>query len=142
MNKAGNTKTAQNVDEYLQNLPEEVQAVLEQVRQTIRSTAPQAKEAISYQIPGYTYFGPLVYFAGYKNHCSLFVTNKQIFKIFTEELQEFKTPGTTIHFTVKKPLPGSLIQRIVQYRMQENEERDALKKQIALMKKQKPPLCK
>ncbi len=137
MKEASRSKTAQNVNEYLQNFPEEVRIVLEQVRQTIKATAPQAKEAISYQIPGYTYFGPLVYFASFKNHCSLFVTNKQIFKIFAEELQEFKTPGTTIHFTTKKPLPSSLIQKIVQYRMQENEEKEALKKQKALLKKVK-----
>ncbi|RDC62350.1 iron chaperone [Adhaeribacter pallidiroseus] len=138
MKETDRSKTAQNVDEYFQGFSEEVQAVLEQVRQTIRATAPQAKEVISYQIPGYNYLGPLVYFAGFKNHCSLFVTNKQIFKIFTEELLHFKTSGTTIHFTAHKPLPSSLIQKIVQFKMRENEERDALKKQTALMKKQKP----
>jgi uncharacterized protein YdhG (YjbR/CyaY superfamily) len=52
MKEATRSKTSQNVDEYLQNLPEEVQAALKQVRQTIRTTAPQAKEAISYQSPG------------------------------------------------------------------------------------------
>ena len=139
MKATDTVKIAQTVDKYLQEFPDEVRALLEQVRQTIQATAPQAKEAISYQIPGYTYFGPLVYFAGYKNHCSLFVTNKHIFKIFAEELLGYKTLGTTIYFTVKKPLPHSLIQKIVQFRMQENEEKDALKKQKARIKKAKNP---
>ena len=63
---------AKNVDEYLAAVPEMVQPVLEKLRKTIRSAAPQAEEVISYQIPTYKYHGPLVHFAAFRNHCSFF----------------------------------------------------------------------
>jgi len=140
MKEAAKSNIPQNVDEYLQNFPEDVRTTLEQVRQAIRAVAPQAKEVISYQVPGYKYLGSVVYFAGFKNHCSLFVVNKNIFKIFMEELRNFKTSGTTIHFTPAKPLPTALIQKIVQLRIQENEEADALKKQLTKQKSKKVPI--
>ena len=58
------------VDEYMLHFPEDVRKALEQLRAVIRSTAPEAQEVISYQIPGYKFEGPVVYFAAYQNHCS------------------------------------------------------------------------
>ncbi|QNF33989.1 DUF1801 domain-containing protein [Adhaeribacter swui] len=131
MKATATSPIAPDVDAYLQAFPEAVKLTLENVRQVIRATAPLAQEVISYQVPGYKYLGPVVYFAGYKNHCSLFVINKEILKIFASELRGFKTAGATIHFTFQKPLPNDLIRRIVQLRLQENEELDALKKLTA-----------
>ena len=60
-----------NIDDYLALQPEKVRESLENVRQIIRETAPEAEELISYGIPAYKYHGLLVFFAGYKKHCSL-----------------------------------------------------------------------
>lgn len=119
---------AKNVDEYLAQLPEAVQAVLIKLRHCIRSAAPNADEVISYQIPTYKYNGALVHFAAFEKHCSLFVVNKNILKTFEKELSSYKTSGTTIHFTPDKPLPLSLVQKIVKTRIKENSGRVAAKK--------------
>jgi uncharacterized protein YdhG (YjbR/CyaY superfamily) len=121
---------AKNVDEYLQMQPEAMLPVLEKLRQAIKKAAPKAEEIISYQIPTYKYFGPVVHFAAFKDHCSLIIVNKEIIKAFEKELKDFKTTGTTIHFTPAKPIPSALVQKIVKIRLQENEERDALKSAV------------
>jgi len=53
---------AKDVDAYLASAPKELQAVLENLRESIKAAAPQAEELISYQIPTYKYHGPLVHF--------------------------------------------------------------------------------
>lgn len=125
MEKASKTAPAKNVDEYLQTLPEAMRITLETVRQSIKAAAPKAEEVISYRIPTYKYKGPLVHFAAFETHCSLIVVNKSIMMIFKEELQSYKTSGTTIHFSPEKPLPGALVKKIVKVRIKENEERNA-----------------
>ncbi len=121
MKKQNKTTPPKNVDEYLQSLPNEERIVLEKVRKHILTTAPKAEEVISYQIPLYKYLGHLIGFAAFKEHCSLFIVNKSILKIFEKELEQFHTTGTTIHFTPKKPLPVTLIKNIIKERMKQNE---------------------
>lgn len=128
MAKEAKPGIAKTVDEYLLMQPEEMQPVLEKLRQAIIKAAPKAEEIISYQIPTYKYFGPLVHFAAFKDHSSLIVVNKNIIKTFEKELQGYNTKGTTIHFTAEKPIPATLVQKIVKIRISENENLNALKK--------------
>ena len=123
MKKDHPQKQAKNVDEYLAAVPEDVQSVLEKLRKTIRSAAPKAEEVISYQIPMFKYHGPLVFFAAFRNHCSFYVVSKPIMEAFSSELKPWDASGTTIHFSAKKPLPASLVKKIVKARIEENEAR-------------------
>jgi uncharacterized protein YdhG (YjbR/CyaY superfamily) len=116
---------ARNVDEYLHDLPAPMHAVLQKVREAIKAAAPKAEEVISYRIPTYKYLGPLVHFAAFKDHCSLVVVDSLLMDTFEKELQPFKTSGTTIHFTPAKPLPSTLIRKIVRARIKQNEENAA-----------------
>ena len=109
------------VEEYLESLPADVRPVLSRIRKAIVEAAPKAKEEISYNMPGYTYFGPLVYFAAYKKHCSLFGISKAIRTTFSEELADFKINNTTIQFTCTKPRPVALVKKMVSARVKENE---------------------
>lgn len=120
--------TGKTVDDYLKGLPANFKSVLEMLRQAIRKAAPKAEEIISYQIPTYKYKGPLIHFAAFTDHCSLIIINKNILKTFEKELKEYKTSGTTIHFTPEKPLPSTLIQKIVRIRIKDNEERETSKR--------------
>jgi len=115
------------VDEYLESLPVDVRSVLTQLRKTIKSTAPKAEESISYGMPAYKYHGALVYFAAFKNHCSFFPGSSQVVKLY-EELKSFKTAKGTIQFTIDKPLPVTIVKKIVKARMKENEERFMMKR--------------
>jgi uncharacterized protein YdhG (YjbR/CyaY superfamily) len=116
-------KIPSTVDEYLAKLPLKQREVLQELRQTIIGAAPMAEEVISYRIPTYKYKGPLVHFASFKDHCSLFGVDKSIIKKFSEQLKEFHTSGTTIHFTHDNPLPEKLVIDIVKTRIKQNESR-------------------
>ena len=76
----------------------------------------------------YKYKGPLVAFAAFANHCSLYVISKTVLTVFADELQSYKTAGTTIQFVPDMPLPAGLVQKIVKLRIKQNEERTAEKK--------------
>ena len=120
-------KEVKDIDSYLATLPQNVAAALERLRQTIKKTAPQAVEVISYNMPAFKYHGMLVYFAAFKNHCSLFGGNASIVKEMKPLLEEFVTTKGSIHFTPEKPLPIALIKTIVKARMQENIEKEKSK---------------
>lgn len=112
--------SVKNIDEYLAFQPEKVRETLENLRQIIRETAPDAEELISYGIPAYKFHGMLVFFAGYKKHCSLFAGNGALTEQMQEELKDYKTSKGTIQFTVEKPLPDELVKEIVKIRMKQN----------------------
>ena len=113
------------VDDYLAALPAKERAVLQELREVIKSAAPQAEEVISYSIPLYKHYGHLVGFAAFKNHCSLFVTNSAVREEFAKELEPYDVEHTTIRFSVEKPLPAALVKKIVKSRIVENEARAA-----------------
>ena len=112
------------VDNYLKDLPDDRRKLLTSIRKVIRQACPAADEIISYDMPGYKYLGkPLLYFANYQKHCSLFGVSKKMLAEFKEELSDFKIVGSTIHFDVKKPLSPALVKKLVKARMKENEQR-------------------
>ncbi len=112
-----------NVDSYLESVPPDKRVLLERLRKTIKSAAPKAEEVISYRMPAYKYHGVLVYFAAFKDHCSFFPGAKSILKTFASELKGYRTSAGTIQFTVENPLPVSLVRKIVEVRVAENESR-------------------
>lgn len=120
--------TPASVDEYLKAVPEKKRAVLEKLRKTIQSVVPTAEEGISYQMPVFKYKGPLVSYAAFKNHCSLFPWNSTLIKNFSEELKPYETAKGTIRFTVEKPLPVALVKKLIKERMKENELKAITKK--------------
>jgi uncharacterized protein YdhG (YjbR/CyaY superfamily) len=123
MEQRTGSSAVETVDDYLAGLPEKEQAVLQGLRETIRSAAPEAEEVISYRIPLYKHHGHLVGFAAFKDHCSLFVTNSAVRDQFAKELEPYEVEGTTVRFTVENPLPAALVTKIVKSRMAENEAR-------------------
>jgi len=133
MKTSPQSQLPKTVDEYLAALPEEVRTVLIKLRKTIKSTAPKAEESISYGMPAYKHYGALVYFAAFKNHCSFFPGSSQVVKLY-DELKSFKTAKGTIQFTIDKPLPVTIVKKIVKARIKENEERFMMKKLNATSK--------
>ena len=121
--------TPKTVDEYIAAAPEHTRPALEKVRKAIQQAAPKAEEKISYNIPLYSQQGHIVGFAAFKDHCSLFVTNSSVFDKFAKELAPYSRGNTktTIHFSPDKPIPASLVKKIVTTRLAENEARAAAK---------------
>jgi uncharacterized protein YdhG (YjbR/CyaY superfamily) len=112
-----------NVDEYLAGVPEPARRTLNKIRATIRSAVPpEATEVISYGIPTFKYKGPLVWFAAFSNHCSLFPT-ASVIEAFKNELKGLSTSKGTIHFSIDKPVPIALIKKLVKARVAQNESK-------------------
>ena len=89
----------------------------------IRSAVPpEATEGISYGIPTFNYQGPLVWFAAFSNHCSLF-PSAAVIEAFKDELKGFSTSKGTIHFPTDKPLPTALVKDLVKARIARNESK-------------------
>ncbi|MBL7851607.1 MAG: DUF1801 domain-containing protein [Cyclobacteriaceae bacterium] len=108
------------VTEYLATFPPATRTLLRQLRSIIKNAAPKAEEKISYGMPGYTYRGMLVYFAGYAQHIGFYPGPKAI-SHFQDRLTKYKTSKGTVQFPLDAPLPASLIRSIVRWRMKENE---------------------
>jgi len=116
---------AKTVDEYLANIPEPARSTLKHVRAVIKSVVPkETAEVISYRIPMFKFNGMLVGYAAFKTHCSLFPTGSGVLDRFEKELKGYRTSKGTIQFPPDKPLPDSLIKKIVKARVAENREWD------------------
>ncbi|MCU0413712.1 MAG: DUF1801 domain-containing protein [Ignavibacteriaceae bacterium] len=112
-----------SVDEYISTFPKDTRKILEQVRQTIKNSAPEAEETINYQIPTFKLSGNLVHFAAFKNHIGFYPTSSGQ-KAFEKELSVYKSGKGSIQFPIDKPLPLALIKKIVKYRIKENLGKD------------------
>jgi uncharacterized protein YdhG (YjbR/CyaY superfamily) len=109
-----------SVDEYIASRPETVQTVLGRVRDTIRKAVPEAEEVISYQIPAYKLHGNAVlYFAGWKQHYSLYPATERLASEFQDELASYQVHKGTIRFPLSEPVPVKLIGRIAKFRAKE-----------------------
>ena len=117
-----NQTAPKNIDEYIAGFPNDVQKLLEKIRLTIRKAAPDAEEAIKYQIPTFTLKGNLVHFAAYKQHIGFYPAPRGIEK-FKKELSVYEGGKGTVRFPLDKPIPFDLISKIVKFRVQNNLER-------------------
>ena len=112
------------MDEYIETFPKDVQKILEEMRQTIKKAAPEAVEAISYQMPTFKLNGKnLVHFAAFKNHIGFYPIPSGI-EAFKEELSLYKQGKGSVQFPMDKPIPYDLVKKIVDYRAKENLELD------------------
>jgi uncharacterized protein YdhG (YjbR/CyaY superfamily) len=117
----------QNIDEYITGFPQDVQAILEKIRRTIKKAAPKAEETISYQMPTFMLKGHyLVYFAAYKQHIGFYpapIENAEL----KEAMSDYQSGKGTLKFPLDKPIPIGLISKIVKFRVKENLARAAAK---------------
>ena len=117
----------ETVDQYITAFPTDVKKRMQQLRKTIKAAAPKADEMISYQMPGYKYFGMLVYFAAYKNHIGFYPGAGGVLE-FYKKLSSFKSAKGSVQFPHDRPIPYDVISKIVKFRVKQNEEKFSLKK--------------
>ncbi len=116
------------MDEYIASQPEAVQGLLKRVRSTLRKAVPGAKEVISYKIPTYKLpGGPVLYFAGWKRHYSLYPATAHVVAAFKDDLAPYEVDKGTIRFPFSEPVPVKLIERIAKFRAKEVAEREKAK---------------
>ncbi|MBN1369735.1 MAG: DUF1801 domain-containing protein [Dehalococcoidaceae bacterium] len=107
------------IDAYIQTFPPHVQEILQKIRQTVKKAAPDAAEAIAYQMPTFRLDGNLVHFAAHKNHIGFYPTPSGT-EAFKQELAQYKGGKGSIRFPLDKPIPYNLIEKIVRFRVAEN----------------------
>jgi len=120
-------KKPKNVEQYIAGYPPVIRKMLSQMRATIRKAAPAATEVISYGMPAYKSDGMLLYFASHTSHLGFYPFTSAI-KAFQKELAAYETSRGTVRFPFGKPLPSTLITKMVKFRMKENLEKAKLKK--------------
>ena len=113
---------AKTIDEYIEDFPKDVQAILKRIRMTVHKAAPKAEETISYGIPTFKLYGNLVHFAGYKSHIGFYPTPSGIEK-FKKELSAYKGAKGSVQYPLDQPIPYELIARITKFRVKENLEK-------------------
>lgn len=119
--------SVQSIDQYISEAPTEVQVILQQIRLTIQKNAPEAVEAISYQMPTFKLDGNLIHFAAFKNHIGLYPTPSGT-SHFKKELSAFESGKGSVRLPLDRPIPYELIGEIVRFRVAEMANKKSLKK--------------
>src|SRR6202047_1616911 len=120
-------KKAKDIDGYISQFPADVQAILQQVRTTISSAAPEAKETISYLMPAFKLHGILVYFAAWKTHIGLYPPISGD-KALEGAVARYAGPKGNLQFPLDEPIPYDLIERIVKLRVKQDAARAAARR--------------
>jgi uncharacterized protein YdhG (YjbR/CyaY superfamily) len=108
-----------DIDDYIAGFPQDIQAILQKIRQTVKRAAPEATEKISYQMPTFYLNGNLVHFAAFKHHIGFYPTPSGTAK-FKKEISGYQAAKGSIQFPLDQPMPYDLIRQIVEFRVKEN----------------------
>jgi len=111
-------KLPSTIDEYIEGFPLHVQEILQKIRRIIRDAAPEAEEAIKYQIPTFVLDGNLVHFAAFAKHIGFYPTPSGI-EQFKDDLATYRTAKGSVQFPLDSSIPYKLIKRIVESRVKE-----------------------
>jgi len=124
-----------DIDKYIAAFPRDTQQLLQQLRATVKTVAPQAEEVISYGMPAFKLNGMLVWFAAHSKHIGFYPRISGI-EAFKKELSIYKGAKGSVQFPLVKPLPLGLITKIVKFRVKENLQRAKANVKKTLFKKQ------
>ncbi|SDL46730.1 Uncharacterized conserved protein YdhG, YjbR/CyaY-like superfamily, DUF1801 family [Pedobacter sp. ok626] len=110
------------VEKYIDSFPENIQFLLEVIRETIKESAPDAEEVISYNIPAFKFHGMLIFYSAYKNHITISIPPSKVYEVFKAELSAYKVSKSAIQLPLNKQLPLKLIKEMTEFRLKENLE--------------------
>jgi uncharacterized protein YdhG (YjbR/CyaY superfamily) len=114
------TVAPRGVDEYLAGLEEPKRSALQELRQTILSIVPDAEECISYGMPAYRWEGKVFAgFAAFKTHLSYLPHSGSVLEKLSDDLAGYRSTKGSLHFPIDKPLPKSLVQKLIDTRLNE-----------------------
>jgi uncharacterized protein YdhG (YjbR/CyaY superfamily) len=110
----------QTIDEYLAPLSHDKRAALEKLRRDIKTAAPKAEECISYQLPSFRLNGRmLASFGAWMDHCAFYPGAFPI-EAHKKELKAYDTSKGTIRFRADRPLPATLVRKLVKSRIEQS----------------------
>ncbi|GIV44964.1 MAG: hypothetical protein KatS3mg101_1185 [Patescibacteria group bacterium] len=110
-------KKHQTVDGYLQDLPESHRDELIKIRNLVKSQLPEVEEIISYGIPAFKYHKKiLIYYAAHSKHMSIYPASDEMINAVGPKLVKYRSSKGTLQFTADKPIPPSLLKKIINFR--------------------------
>ena len=111
------------IESYFLQFPDEIQEILKNIRKLIKDATPNVEEHFSYGMPAYKLNKkPLVYFSAYKNHIGFYATPTGHSE-FQNELSKYKQGKGSVQFPLDQPIPYKLIERIVKFKVKENNKK-------------------
>lgn len=123
MKQAGNREEPE-IEAYLAAVPEPARTTLLKVRAAIRAAAPpEATEGFSYGGPAFKLKKSLAGYAACKDFCSYYPMSGRVITALREDLKNYETTSGSIHFSLDKPLPSTLIKKLIQARLAEIEKK-------------------
>jgi uncharacterized protein YdhG (YjbR/CyaY superfamily) len=112
--------SSKEVDRHLAKIPEPHRSTLQSLRVSILEVIPEAQEVISYGFPGYKLNGKIICgFDAFKNHCSFFPHSSLVIPELESELSNYKTSKGALQFPIDKPLPKSLVRKLIATRIRQ-----------------------
>ncbi len=117
-------KKPETVEEYIEQLPENAQLKIKELRSILKRIAPKAKEGLKWGKPVFELETILFAYSAHKSHLSFIPTGPAL-KPFEKELTEYTTKKDSVQFSFNNPLPENLILKIAEYRKKEVEEKNA-----------------
>lgn len=111
------------ISDYIKSAPKEAQKKLREMRKIIVEAAPSARQEIKWGMPAFSNKRILVMFGAFKKHIGFYPTPGPI-KAFIKELTQYKKATGSVQFPLDKPLPSSLIKKMMTFRLKEEKERD------------------
>ena len=112
-----------NIEIYIQQFPDDVQVILNNIKKLIKENVTEAEETFAYGMPAFKLNKkPLVYFAGYKNHIGFYATPSGHIE-FQNELSIYKQGKGSVQFPLDQPIPYKLIEKIVKFRLSETTKK-------------------
>jgi uncharacterized protein YdhG (YjbR/CyaY superfamily) len=116
------SNTFKDIDQYIAAFPRDVQQILKKIRATIKKAAPDAEEAISYQMPTFKLKGNLIHFAAFKSHIGIYPMPSATEK-FKKQLSRYQGGKGSIRLPLDEPIPYELIDKITKFRVKQNLEK-------------------
>jgi uncharacterized protein YdhG (YjbR/CyaY superfamily) len=112
--------SAKEVDEYLLGVEEPKRSSLEALRRTILEVVPDAEQVISYRVPAFRVDGRVVAgFAAFKDHLSYLPFSGSVLPRLASELEGYTTTKSALHFPVDRPLPRTLVEKLIAARLED-----------------------
>jgi uncharacterized protein YdhG (YjbR/CyaY superfamily) len=109
-----------DVDAYLQAVEEPKRSTLEALRRTILEIVPDAEQSLAYRVPCFKVGGKNVAgFAAFKDHLSYVPFSGSVLSQLADELAGYTMTKGALHFPVDRPLPKSLVEKLVALRLDE-----------------------
>ncbi len=127
MAKTMKSPPAESIDAYIADFPENIQKILKTLRAAIRKAAPKAEETIKYAMPTFTLDGNLIHFAAYQKHIGIYPVPTGV-QGWDEALAPYVSGKGSLQLPLDKPLPLTLIDKIVKFNAKRNAEKMKAKK--------------